>query len=31
VEGVARTSTTIALATEVTYRTLPLVHASATR
>src|SRR4051812_14939853 len=31
VEGVARTSTTLALATEETYRTLPLVHASATR
>jgi DNA-binding Lrp family transcriptional regulator len=28
VEGVERTSTTIALATEVTYRTLPLVHSA---
>jgi DNA-binding Lrp family transcriptional regulator len=28
VEGVERTSTTIALATEVSYRTLPLVHAA---
>jgi DNA-binding Lrp family transcriptional regulator len=30
-EGVERTSTTIALATELTYRTLPLVHAAAGR
>jgi DNA-binding Lrp family transcriptional regulator len=28
VEGVERTSTTIALATEVAYRTLPLVHSA---
>jgi DNA-binding Lrp family transcriptional regulator len=30
-EGVERTSNTIALATELTYRTLPLVHAAAGR